>query len=145
MKNIFTMATKKKSTAKIDKKSVYSIIKEELGIREQDGFNMQQSPLPQGQQAPISQMPIAMPTGQFEEMSYPETSDKKKYEIILREGDLVYPPVHGFVFKLKEFYGMLVNKEFNVGKEAVKKHIILSGAEDYYKILYEAIKHGFTN
>lgn len=75
------MATKKKISAKIDKKSVYSIIKEELGIREQDGFHMQQSPLPDGQQAPMSQMPVDMPTGQFEEMSYPETSDKKKYEI----------------------------------------------------------------
>ena len=68
------MATNKKSTTKIDKKSIFSIIKEE--INEQDGFQMQQSSLPDGQQAPLSQMPIDMPTGQVNEYT-----EKKKFEI----------------------------------------------------------------
>jgi len=73
----------------------------------------------------------------------PDSDSKKPCEIALKEGELMIPEVHGFVFTQEEFYLMLVNKEFNLGKEAVKKHIILYGAEAYYKILLGAIENGF--
>ena len=53
------------------------------------------------------------------------------------------PEVHGFVFTQAETIQMLTNEEFNYGKEFTKKHIIIQGAEMYYKILFEAMRHGF--
>ena len=73
----------------------------------------------------------------------PNSEQKRKYEIALKEGELIIPPVHGFVFTEEEFYTMLVNKEFNYGKECSRKHIMIYGGESYYKILFEAVKNGF--
>jgi predicted nucleotidyltransferase len=73
----------------------------------------------------------------------PNSEPKKQYEIALRQGDLTVPEAHGFVFTQDELYQMLVNNEFNYGKELARKHIIVQGAEQYYKILFEAINHGF--
>jgi len=70
-------------------------------------------------------------------------ADKKPFQVALREGELMIPEVHGFVFTYPEFYSMLVNDEFNLGKEFARKHVIVYGAEAYYKILFEAMKHGF--
>jgi hypothetical protein len=38
---------------------------------------------------------------------------------------------------------MLINDEFNYGKELARKHILYYGAEQYYKILFWAMKNGF--
>jgi predicted nucleotidyltransferase len=73
----------------------------------------------------------------------PNNEQKKKYEIALKEGELTVPQVHSYVFTEEEFYAMLVNKEFNYGKECARKHIIIYGGESFYKILFEAVKNGF--
>jgi len=73
----------------------------------------------------------------------PNSESKKEYEIALKEGELMIPEVHGYTFTKDEFYQMLVNDEFNYGKEAARKHILFCGGEQYYKILFEAMKHGF--
>lgn len=69
--------------------------------------------------------------------------NKKPFEIALKEGDLTIPEVHGFVFTEEEFYQMLINKEFNYGKECVKNHIIVHGICSYYKILLRSLQNGF--
>ena len=53
------------------------------------------------------------------------------------------PKMHPYVFSKKDFLEMLTNKEFNYGKEIAKKHLIVYGAEFYFKILREAIKYGY--
>ncbi len=73
----------------------------------------------------------------------PDCEEKKGFEAALRRGGLILPEIHGLVFKQTEFYDMLVNKEYNYGKEIAKKHVIICGAESYYKILFEAIRYGF--
>jgi predicted nucleotidyltransferase len=73
----------------------------------------------------------------------PNSEQKKKYGVALKEGELTMPQVHGYVFTEEEFYTMLVNKEFNYGKECSRKHVIIYGSESYYKILFEAVKNGF--
>jgi predicted nucleotidyltransferase len=63
--------------------------------------------------------------------------------LLNRKGELMIPHLHPFIFTKDEFFEMLTNKEENYGKEIAKKHLIVSGAELYYKILREAIDHGF--
>jgi len=74
----------------------------------------------------------------------PNSENKKMYETALKEGELMIPEVHGFVFTEHEFYLMLTNKEFNLGKETARKHIIYFGAESYYQILFNALENGFA-
>ncbi|MDO9579365.1 MAG: nucleotidyltransferase domain-containing protein [Bacteroidales bacterium] len=69
--------------------------------------------------------------------------NKKPFEIALKEGELTIPEVHGFVFTEEEFYQMLINKEFNFGKECAKNHIIMHGISSYYKILLRGLQNGF--
>lgn len=88
-----------------------------------------------GKQKPTSDIDIAI--------IIPNSENKKVFQNALKEGELMIPEVHGFVFTQEEFYLMLTNNEFNFGKEMVRKHIIFYGAEPYYKILFEAIEHGF--
>ncbi len=73
----------------------------------------------------------------------PNKTDKKPYEIALKEGELTIPEAHGFVFTEEEFYRMLINKEFNYGKECAKNHIIIYGIDAYYKILLRSLQNGF--
>ena len=73
----------------------------------------------------------------------PTQTDKKPYEIALKEGELTIPEVHGFVFTEEEFYEMLINKEFNYGKECAKNHILIHGINAYYKILLRGLQNGF--
>ena len=68
---------------------------------------------------------------------------KKSFEIALKEGEFTIPEVHGFVFTEEEFYQMLVNNEFNFGKECTKNHILIYGLEPYYKILLRGLQNGF--
>ncbi len=73
----------------------------------------------------------------------PDSEDKKPYQTALKEGELMVPEVHGYIFTREELYQMLINDEFNYGKELARKHILYCGAEQYYKILFEAMKNGF--
>jgi predicted nucleotidyltransferase len=98
---------------------------------------------------------ILLVTGSYAENKQTKSSDldvafiisdeslKKPYEIALKEGELTIPEIHGYVFTESEFYNMLINKDFNYGKECAKKHIIIYGSHMYYKILLKALQNGF--
>lgn len=73
----------------------------------------------------------------------PNNNNKKPYEIALKEGELTIPEAHGFVFTEEEFYQMLINKEFNYGKECAKNHLIMYGIDAYYRILLRGLQNGF--
>ncbi len=88
-----------------------------------------------GRQKPASDLDIAF--------IIPDSEDKNPYQIALKEGELMIPEIHGYIFTREEFYQMLINNEFNYGKELARKHILYYGAEQYYQILFEAMKHGF--
>ena len=69
--------------------------------------------------------------------------DKRSVEASLWGGELMIPEVHLYVFTDEEFLSMLLSKEENYGKEAARKHIIVQGANSYYRILREAMENGF--
>ena len=72
-------------------------------------------------------------------------NDAKKISSRLRHFcEMNIPPIHLYVFTDEEFRQMLLDKKHNYGKEAVKDNLIFYGAEAYYKILFEAMKNGFT-
>ena len=72
-------------------------------------------------------------------------SDTKKISSRLRYFcEMNIPQIHLYVFTDEEFKQMLLDKKHNYGKEAVKDNLIFYGAEAYYKILFEAMKNGFT-
>src|SRR3989338_7873513 len=52
----------------------------------------------------------------------PDSDSKKPYQVALKEGELMVPEIHGYVFTDEEFSQMLTNKEFNYGKELARKH-----------------------
>lgn len=89
----------------------------------------------EGKQKPSSDLDIAL--------IIPDSENKKPYQIALKEGELMIPEIHGCIFTKEEFCLMLINNEFNYGKELARKHILYYGAEQYYKILFEAMKNGF--
>ena len=74
-----------------------------------------------------------------------DSENEKKWILnkLKNEGDLMIPQLHPYVFTRKEFLEMLTNKEENYGKEIDKKHLILGGAELFFKILREAISYGY--
>lgn len=69
---------------------------------------------------------------------------KKIYAELKQDCELNIPLIHLYVFKNSEFLKMLLNKEANYGKEIANKNLILFGGEEYYKIISEAVKNGFT-
>ena len=89
----------------------------------------------EGKQKPTSDLDIAI--------IIPNSENKRPYQTALKDGELTIPEIHGYIFTKEEFYQMLVNDEFNYGKELARKHIIYYGAEQYYKILFEGMKNGF--
>ena len=71
--------------------------------------------------------------------------DTKKISSRLRHFcEMNIPPIHLYVFTDEEFKQMLLDKKYNYGKEAVKENLIFYGAEAYYKLLFEAMRNGFT-
>jgi len=68
---------------------------------------------------------------------------KKVFAILKNKGELMIPKVHVYVFTKKEFLEMLLNKEQNYAKLILEKNIIISGVENYYLILRQAIENGF--
>ncbi len=87
------------------------------------------------QQKPDSDLDVAI--------IIPNDKSKKQFETALKEGELTIPEIHGFAFTEEEFYQMLINNEFNYGKECAKNHILIFGIESYYKILLRGIQNGF--
>jgi|SRR3989344_2897587 len=96
-------------------------------------------------------------TGSYADNTFTEKSDmdlaviidkKEDRKWILNklsnEGSLFIPNLHPYVFTKDEFLEMLKNKELNYGKEIIKKHLIIFGAQLYFKILREAIKYGYS-
>ncbi len=76
-----------------------------------------------------------------------EEKEEKKWlqNTLSNKGELLTPQIHPYVFTREEFFEMLVNKELNYGKEIAKKHLIITGAEMYFKIMREAMDHGYKN
>jgi predicted nucleotidyltransferase len=58
--------------------------------------------------------------------------------------EMTIPQIHLHVFSGEEFKNMLLDKKHNFGKEAVKNNLLFYGAQPYYKIIFEAMKNGFT-
>lgn len=72
-------------------------------------------------------------------------ADAKKVSSRLRHFcEMNIPPIHLYVFTDEEFKQMLMDKKYNYGKEAVKENLIFYGGEAYYKLLFDAMKNGFT-
>lgn len=72
--------------------------------------------------------------------------NKKHVENYLsNKGDLMIPRVHAFVFTKSEFIQMLLDKKENYGKMLYDKRLIYFGAENYYFMIREAIRHGFRS
>lgn len=69
---------------------------------------------------------------------------KKLHAELQLSCELNIPEIHLYVFTNEEFMQMLLDKKNNYGKEAVKNNLIFHGAEAYYKIIFEAMKNGFT-
>ena len=63
---------------------------------------------------------------------------------IIHESETSIPIVHPYVFTKTQFLDMLLDNKENYGKEAARHNFIFCGASEYYSILNEAIKHGFT-
>ena len=72
------------------------------------------------------------------------TEPKKVYAELKHECELSIPPVHLYVFKSSEFLTMLVDKKANYGKELAKNNLILCGAQNYLRIMMEAMRNGFN-
>lgn len=53
------------------------------------------------------------------------------------------PQVHPFVFRKRDFLEMLTNDEENYGKEVARYNLIFFGGDIYFRILNEALQHGF--
>ena len=69
---------------------------------------------------------------------------KKIYAELKHDSEMNIPKIHLFVFKKSEFLSMLAEKKANFGKEITKNNLILSGGQNYYKIICEAIQNGFN-
>jgi len=69
---------------------------------------------------------------------------KKIYAELRHDAEMNIPPIHSYVFTEKDFLAMLLDKKPNYGKETARNNIILSGGRVYYKLVFKAIKNGFT-
>jgi predicted nucleotidyltransferase len=69
---------------------------------------------------------------------------KKVYAELNHVCDMSIPKIHLYVFTETEFLRMLLDKKPNYGKEAAKNNLIIHGGEAYYRIIMEAVDHGFN-
>jgi predicted nucleotidyltransferase len=69
---------------------------------------------------------------------------KKIYAELNHECEMSLPPAHLYIFRESEFLLMLTNDKQNYGKEIIKNNLLLCGGESYFRIISEAIKHGFN-
>lgn len=68
---------------------------------------------------------------------------KRVYSALQYKCDMSIPAIHLYVFRKTEFLQMLINKEANYGKEIALNNLIFCGAQQYFRIMDEAIKNGF--
>ncbi len=68
---------------------------------------------------------------------------KRVYAELSHFCEMNIPRVHLYVFRNKEFIGMLCSKEANYGKETARNNLILAGGQVYLKLVYEAMDCGF--
>jgi len=66
------------------------------------------------------------------------------YALLAHTCEMNIPPIHLYVFKSKEFKGMLLSKEANYGKEIAAHSLILYGGQMYIALLAEAMDRGFS-
>ena len=69
---------------------------------------------------------------------------KKIYSELRHDCEMNIPQIHLYVFKKTEFLNMLLDKKASYGREIANNNLILFGGEEYYNIISEAIKNGFT-
>lgn len=69
---------------------------------------------------------------------------KRIHAEISQDCKLNIPPIHLYVFRKNEFLEMLTNKEVNYGKDIANNNLILSGGQEYYGIINEAVQNGFN-
>lgn len=68
---------------------------------------------------------------------------KKILVLIQNAGGLMHPEIHPYIFTKTQYIKMLLADEMNYGKLSYKNRIIVYGAPNYYRIIREAIHHGF--
>ena len=68
---------------------------------------------------------------------------KKIYAELKHACEMSIPKIHLYAFKKSEYIQMLLDDNANYGKETVNNRLVLYGGEAYFKIISEAIKHGF--
>jgi hypothetical protein len=74
-----------------------------------------------------------------------DSSDPKRVLAELRHGcEMNIPRIHLYVFRRSEFLSMLLDRKANYGKEACKSNLILAGGQEYFRMIGEAISHGFN-
>ncbi|MFH1591852.1 MAG: nucleotidyltransferase domain-containing protein [Candidatus Woesearchaeota archaeon] len=66
------------------------------------------------------------------------SDDKKIKENIKNKISLIPLDIHLLTFTSSEFLSMLKTTKFNVGREAFNNNIILSGIENYYRLIKNA-------
>ncbi len=74
-----------------------------------------------------------------------ESKEERKWLLnrLLSKGNLMIPQLHPYVFTREEFIEMLTNREANYGKEIERKHLVVSGAELYFRLVREAVRDGY--
>jgi predicted nucleotidyltransferase len=72
------------------------------------------------------------------------TEPKKIYAELRHDCEMNIPKIHLYVFRKSEFLEMLLDKKANYGKEIARNNLILSGGDEYYRIIGEAIRNGFN-
>ncbi|MFH1132900.1 MAG: nucleotidyltransferase domain-containing protein [Nanoarchaeota archaeon] len=69
---------------------------------------------------------------------------KRVYAQLRFPSEMHIPPFHPYAFTPKEFLLMLADDKENYGKEFARNNLIIYGADAYYRMLWEAIRHGFN-
>jgi hypothetical protein len=72
-----------------------------------------------------------------------EIDTSRILNLLESKGKLMSPKADIHVFRVSEFLSLLLSKEGNYIKKVYKKRIIFYGSQNYYKIIKEAIEHGF--
>ena len=96
---------------------------------------------------------IVIITGSYAQQKQTQQSDldvviiceepKKVYAELKYFCEMSTPPIHLYAFTKSEFLAMLSDEKPNYGKEIVRNSIVLEGGVFYYRIIAEAIRHGF--
>lgn len=69
---------------------------------------------------------------------------KKIYAELKHYCEINVPPIHLHVFRKREFLEMILDSEANFGKETARNNLVLFGGGTYYRMIFEAMKNGFT-